>query len=161
MSTHLPHTVVRPAAFMDNLNWGRAAISNGVFHRVGVRPDKRTQLIAVEDIGAIVAIVFSNRPEYLGRTLEIAGDELTEAEQAETLATVVGRPVRLAQQQMQPGNTQDEEQIASIRFFDGEAYTADIVAVRKMHPGLRTLEQYVRETGWDLPVLPMPEGGDS
>lgn len=52
--------------------------------------------------------------------------------------------------------------VAAIRFFDGEAYTADIAAVRKIHPGLRTLEQYLRETGWeDLPMLPMPEGRDS
>ena len=71
----LPHTIVRPVAFMDNLEWNRSHISNGVLRSWGVRQDKRPQLIAVEDIGAIVAIVFSNRPEYLGRTLEIAGDE--------------------------------------------------------------------------------------
>ena len=158
----LSHTVVRPAGFMDNLEWQRARISNGIFQGWGVRQDKRTQVIAVDDIGAIVAIVFSNRPEYLGRTLEIAGDELTEREQAETLTKVVGRRVTFVPLEMPEGGTEDEEQIAGIRFFDGKAYTADIVALRKIHPGLRTLEQYLRETGWeDLPVLPMPEEGNS
>ncbi len=158
----LPHTIVRPVAFMDNLEWKRAGISNGLFQSWGIREDKRTQLIAVEDIGAIVAIVFSNRPEYLGRTLEIAGDEQTEAEQAETLSTVVGRRVEVERPEKPEGDTQDEEQLAAIRFFDGEAYTADIDAVRKIHPDLRSLEQYLRETGWEnMPVLPMPEGGNS
>ena len=158
----LPHTIVRPVAFMDNIEWARAGISNGKFQSWGVRPDKRTQLIAVDDIGAIVAVVFSNRPEYLGQTLEIAGDELTEPEQAETLTNVVGRRVELVPLQMAEGDTQDEEQIAALRFFDGKGYAADIAAVRKIHPGLQTLEQHLRETGWeDLPMLPMPEGGNS
>lgn len=158
----LEHTIVRPAAFMNNLEWSRAEISNGVLRSWGVRQDKRTQLIAVEDIGAIVAIVFSNRPEYLGQTLEIAGDELTEAEQAKAFSTVVGRRIEVVRPEKLEGDTQGEEQLAGIRFFNGEAYTANIAAVRRIHPGLRTLEQYLRETGWEnLPALPMPEGSNS
>ncbi|MEE9167078.1 MAG: NmrA/HSCARG family protein [Candidatus Neomarinimicrobiota bacterium] len=154
----LPYTIVRPVAFMDNHNWWRPQISNGTLQSYGVRHDKRTQLIAVEDIGEIVAILFSEQQEYLGRTLEIAGDELTETEQVATFTKVIGRPVKLVQPQMSEGDTPDEEQIAAIRFFNGEAYTADIAAVRKIHPGLRTFEQYLRETGWEnLPVLPLPE----
>ena len=62
---------------MDNLEWSRAGISNGTFQSRGIRADKQTQLIAVNDIGAIVAVVFANRAGYLGKTLEIAGDELS------------------------------------------------------------------------------------
>ena len=153
----LPHTIVRPAAFMDNLQWSRAEISNGIFRSWGVRQDKRTQLIAVEDIGAIVAIVLANRQEYLGRTLEIAGDELTEEEQANVLSTVLGRSVEVARPGTPEGGTQNEEQLAGLRFFNGEGYTADISGVRRIHPGLRTLDQYLRETGWEnQPALPMP-----
>ena len=158
----LPHTIVRPVAFMDNHIWGRAQISNGTLQSWGLPADKRAQLIAVDDIGAIVALVFSQQQAYLGRTLEIAGDELTETEQAETLAKVIGRPVKLVQPQVPAGDTPDEEMSAAIRFFSGEAYTADIAAVRKMHSGLKTFEHYLRDTGWEnLPVLPMPEGRPS
>lgn len=155
----LPHTILRPVAFMENLEWKRARISNGELESWGIRKDKSSQLIAADDIGAIAAIVFSDPDQYMGRTLEIAGEELTEAEQAETFSKVIGRPVKLEPARTTDGYEPDEEQIAAIRFFDGEAYTADIAAVRKMHPGLRTLEQYLRQSGWeDLPVLPMPEG---
>ena len=147
---------------MNNLEWARAEISNGVLRSWGVRQDKRTQLIAVEDIGAIVAIVFSDRLEYLDQTLEIAGDELTEEEQAKAFSGVIGRGVEVALPEKVEGNTQSEEQLAGIRFFNGEAYTADIAAVRRIHPGLRTLQQYLRENGWEnLPALPMPEGSNS
>ena len=155
----LPHTILRPAAFMDNLNWQRAEISNGTYRGFGVAADKKTQTIAVEDIGAIAAIVFSEQQEYLGTTLEISGDELTEMETAETLTKVIGRPVTLGQPQtFDEDYISAEEQSAMYSFFNGEAYTADIAALRKIHPNLQTFEQYLRDTGWEnLPVSPMPE----
>ena len=158
----LPHTILRPVAFMDNLNWARAEISNGILTSYGVAPEKGIQLIAVDDIGAITAIVFSNREEYLGRTLEIAGDELSDREKSSILTEVVGRPVKLIQPQMPDDFAPDEEQMAGNRFFNGEGYTADIAEVRNMHPGLLNFERFLRGSGWeDLPVLPMPEGGTS
>ena len=45
-------------------------------------------------------------------------------------------------------------------FFNGEAYTADIAAIRKIHPKLLNFEQYLRKNGWEnLPVLPIPQQG--
>ena len=157
----LPHTILRPVAFMDNLNWSRPQISNGVLPSRGVRADKKNQLIAVDDIGAIASIAFSNPDEYLGQTIEIAGDELTEAEQAEVLSTVTGRPVKLTIQEMPEGIPPDEELLAGDRFFNGKAYTADIAAIRKMHPNLQALEDFLRANGWtDLAVLPIPENSN-
>ena len=73
---------------------------------------------------------------------------------------MIGRPVELAQPQMNVDSPMDEEQAPGGRFFNGEGYTADIDALRIVHPGLRTLEKYLREAGWEnLPVLPMPAGG--
>lgn len=154
----LPHTILRPVAFMDNINWSRAEISNGRLPSMGVSQKKRNQLIAADDIGAVAAIVFSNRNEYLTRTLELAGDELTEAEKAAVLTKVIGRSVKLVEWQVPEGYSPDEEQIAAIRFFDGKAYAADIDAVRAIHPGLRNFEQFLIDNGWkDLPMLPVPE----
>jgi len=159
---NLPHTILRPVAFMDNLNWSRAEISNGALKSFGTAPDKGTQLIAVDDIGAIAAIVFANPDEYLGSTLEIAGDELSETEKARILSEVIGRPVELVQPQLPEGFKPDEEQLAGVRFFNGEAYSADIAAVRKIHPDLLILDRFLRKSGWeDMPVLPMPEGETS
>jgi len=43
-------------------------------------------------------------------------------------------------------------------FFKGEGYDADIPALRKLHPGLLTLEQYLRKNGWEnAQPIPIPE----
>lgn len=156
----LPYTILRPVAFMDNENYRRAAISNGMFQSWGVPPDKKLQLIASDDIGAAAAVVFANREAYLGKTIELATEELTEAQRVAILSQVIGRPVNLIPPQWDPSKPPDPEQIAMAKFFGGEAYTADIPAVRKMIPHYKLYEQYLRSNGWEnLPVIEMPKSG--
>ncbi|MGH2568024.1 MAG: NmrA/HSCARG family protein, partial [Bacteroidota bacterium] len=131
----MPHTIVRPVAFMENYNWSRAQISNGVFQSWGLRPEKTLQLVAVEDIGAFVAIAFRKPEEFLGKTIEFAGDELTEPQMAETFSRVIGRPVSVQQPWLPEGQEPTPEQIAMLKFFNGEGYDADIAGLRKIYPG--------------------------
>jgi hypothetical protein len=50
---------------------------------------------------------------------------------------------------------------AMFNFFNGEAYGADIPALRKIHPGLLTLDQWLRKNGWEnAEPIPMPEQGN-
>ncbi|HEY3475124.1 MAG TPA: NmrA family NAD(P)-binding protein, partial [Anaerolineales bacterium] len=157
-SLGIPYTILRPVAFFDNFNWERAAILNGTFNTIGLRPEKERQLIAVEDIAAFVALAFANPDQYLGKTIELAGDALTESRLAETFAKVIGRPVKLTMPTRGSGRRSDEEMTAMFNFFNGEAYNADIPALRKLHPGLLTLEQYLRKNGWEnAEPIPMSE----
>jgi uncharacterized protein YbjT (DUF2867 family) len=159
-SLGMPYTIFRPVLFMDNYNWQRAAITNGVFTGWGLRPDKGVQMIAVEDIGAFVALAFENPQAYLGRTIELAGDELTEPQIAETLAKVIGRLVKLQPRTMPEDGTPSPEQIAMFEFFNGQGYDADIAALRRIYPDLLTFERYLRKNGWEnAEPMPMPEGG--
>lgn len=154
----LPYTIIRPVAFMDNYNWARPQISNGVFQSFELKPDKTMQLIAVGDIGAFSAIVFDKPDVFLGKTIELAGDELTLTQIAETFGRVIGRPVKLVPAQTPEAEQPTPEQIAMNQFFNGKGYDADIEAIRKIYPGLRKLEQYLRDTGWEnMPVLPLPK----
>jgi uncharacterized protein YbjT (DUF2867 family) len=157
-SLNIPYTILRPAAFFENFNWERAAILNGTFNALGLRPEKERQLIAVEDIAVFAALAFENPVEYLGKTIELAGDALTESQTADTFAKVIGRPVKLTLPRGGGGRRSDEEMQAMFNFFNGEAYDADIPALRKLHPGLLTLEQYLRKNGWEnQQPIPMPQ----
>jgi len=159
-SLDIPYTILRPAAFFENFNWERAAILNSTFNAIGLRPEKERQLIAVEDIAVFVALAFSNPAEYVGKTIELAGDALTESQIADTFAKVIGRTVNLVRPTGGSGRRSDEETIARFNFFNGEAYDADIPALRRLHPGLLTLEQYLRKDGWEnAEPIPMPEKG--
>ena len=156
----IPYTILRPVAFMENYNWSRAQILNGAFIGMGLRPEKELQLIAVEDIGVFAALAFANRNQYLGRTLELAGDELTELQIADTFAKVIGRPVSLNLPTPAEGRQPDEEMIAMFKFFNGQGYEADIPALRKLHPGLLSLEGYLRKNGWEN-AEPIPMSQDT
>ncbi len=153
----IPYTILRPVAFFDNFNWERPALSNGIFNGMGLRPEKERQMIAVEDIAVFVALAFARPAEYLGRTIELAGDALTEQQIADTFAKVIGRHVTLAAS-TGGGWASPEESAAMFNFFNGEAYDADIDALRRIHPGLLTLEDYLRRNGWEnQQPIPIPE----
>lgn len=159
-SISIPYTILRPAAFFENFNWERAPILNGTFNALGLRPEKERQLIAVEDVAAFVALAFANPNQYVGKTIELAGDALTESQLAETFSKVIGRPVKLTVPTGGNRRRSDEEMTAMFKFFNGESYDADIPALRKLHPNLLTLEQYLRKNGWEnAEPIPMPERG--
>jgi len=153
----VPYTILRPVAFMDNNNWRRAYILSGTYTGMGLRPEKGVQTIAVEDIAVFVALAFANKKDYLSKTIELAGDELTEGQTVEVFSKVIGRPVTLAAPSGQSW-APEEEAKAAFNFFNGEGYDANIPALRKLHPGLLTLEGYLRKNGWEnAEPIPMPE----
>ena len=154
----VPYTILRPAAFMDNYNWSRAYILSGTLTGRGLRPEKGVQSIAVEDIAVFTALVLENPQDFLRKTIELAGDELTEPQTAEVFSKVIGRPVQLVAPTGGEGWASEEEMKAMFNFFNGEGYDADIVALRKIHPGLLTLEQYLRKNGWEnQQPIPIPQ----
>ncbi|HVN53980.1 MAG TPA: NmrA/HSCARG family protein [Anaerolineaceae bacterium] len=159
-SLGLPYTILRPVAFMENYNWQRAAITNGFFSGMGLSPDKKTQIVAVEDIAAFVALALAHPEDFLGKTIELAGDELTEPQIAETLSRVIGRPVQLARRSAPEGAAPDPEMVAMYNFFNGKGYDADIPTLRRLYPGLHTFEQWLRLSTYEnAQPEPMPPAG--
>jgi len=144
----VPCTILRLVSFMDNLNRSRPAILSGTLPSTGLRPDKTLLMLALEDLGGFTAVVLNRPQEYLGRTVELAGDELTETQMTQTLTRVIGRPVQLVAPQAS-GQPVNEEQLAFNRFLNDVGYTADIPALRRVYPDLLTLEQYLRQSGWE------------
>jgi uncharacterized protein YbjT (DUF2867 family) len=156
-------TVLRPVAFMENYNWSRPAILSGTLASIGLRPDKAQQMIAIDDIGALAALAFERPQEFIGRAIEIAGDELTEPQIAETFSRVIGRPIQLGQMPFDPNQQPDPEYLKMFQWFNDEGYQADIPALRRLYPPLKTLETWLRQTGWEnaqpLPQAERAQGG--
>jgi uncharacterized protein YbjT (DUF2867 family) len=141
----LPATTLRPVFFMENINPQRERILNGTFTSIGMAPDKPLQLIAADDIGAFAALAFANPQDYIGRALEIAGDELTESQMVETIVKVISRPVDLVQAEGPPPY---EDMVKMVNWFSERGYEADIPALRTQHPGLMKFETWLRQSGW-------------
>jgi uncharacterized protein YbjT (DUF2867 family) len=157
-SLAVPYTFLRPVAFMENYNWSRAYILSGTFQGFGLRPDKTIQLVATDDIGVFAELAFAKPEQYMGQTIQLAGDELTETQIAEVFTKVIGRPVKALGPQMPQGAAPTEEQIAMFTFFNGVGYDADIASLRSIYPGLQNLEQYLRRNEWEnAQPIPIPE----
>jgi uncharacterized protein YbjT (DUF2867 family) len=157
-SLGLRATILRPAAFMENYNWSRPAILNGTLASNGLRPDKALQMIAVDDIGALAALAFARPDEFIGRAIEIAGDQLTEPQVAATFSRVIGRPVQLGPMTFSPNQQPDPDLAKMWQWFNEAGYQADIPALRKLYPPLKTCETWLRQTGWEnAPPVPQSE----
>lgn len=129
----LPATILRPAFFMNNLLHYADARGERVM-ALPVRPDKPIQLIAADDIGWFAATAFDDPQAYIGRRIELAGDEITFPEVARIYERVTGVPTRLDVQPI-------EERM--FEWFAEEGYQADIPSLCAVHPGLMTFEEFL------------------
>ena len=144
-------TVLRPVRFMTNyLSAGVMGIDGitGGVHRHLFPPDEPMQVIAVEDIAEFAALAFADPARFAGRTLELAGDQPTPAEAAAAIAAAAGIPLRY-EQLTEAEAAAISPDLADIRkrWQAGDRWQADIEALRVIHPGLRTLADWLAESG--------------
>ena len=150
----LPYTVLRPVFFMQNWEMMREPILGGTLPQP-LDPDKPFQHVAVEDVGAFAAIAFEHPEEWIGREVDLAGDEQTMPEIAETFGRVVGREVSYYQVPWEQFAEQmGEEYEVMYRWFNDVGYEADITALRQEYPELTNFERYLRGHGWEGAELP-------
>ncbi len=149
----LPATILRPVAFMENNQYQRDAILSGTLPTWGIAPGRKLQIVAVDDIGAFAAIAFERPDEFIGRAIELAGDDLTEDEVAAVFGRVTGRTVTVDRSQPEGAPEPNAEMVAMIKWFNEHGYQADIDALRKLHPGLKNLETWAAEAGFGAPVV--------
>jgi uncharacterized protein YbjT (DUF2867 family) len=147
----MPATILRPAFFMDNFaTFQRPALVEGeLVVGLALRPETRFPMIATSDIGAFAAIAFDRPEQFIGRRMRIVGDDLSGPAIAETFGRVCGLPARFQQVSIEQLRAFDEEVAKMFAWFDGRAAEGpDFSALRAHHPGLMTLEAWLRETGW-------------
>jgi uncharacterized protein YbjT (DUF2867 family) len=147
--TDLPYTILRPVFFMQNWEMMRDQILDGTLAQP-LDPEKPLQQVNVEDLGAFAVIAFENPDEWLGREVDLAGDELTMLEVAETMSQVTGREISYYQVPWNQFREQMGEEFAVMyEWFNEVGYEANIPALRSEYPELTTLEQYLCNHGWE------------
>jgi uncharacterized protein YbjT (DUF2867 family) len=143
-SIDLPYSIVRPTTFMTNLMESPAlmrflalSMSRGSISR------KPLQMIAVEDIGKWVAHMFLNPQEYLGKAVEVAGDEVTFANMITAYRHVYGKTPRSI---VLSGKLFSQGDLGKMfTWISKEGYKADLAMNRRVIPGLLTYEQFIAQ----------------
>jgi len=142
--TGLRHTIFRPVFFMENLQGMREGIDRGAL-ALPLKPETKLQMIAVDDIGAFVAMAFERPGHWQGRALDIAGDEVSMADLAAALSRIGGREVRYEQIPWDRfEKAAGREMTIMYRWFEDVGYHVDISAVRREYPNLSTLERWLQ-----------------
>jgi uncharacterized protein YbjT (DUF2867 family) len=143
----IPYTILRPVFFMENLFMMREGIEKGTI-MLPLSPQTRLQMIAVDDIGAFVALAFEHPGHWRNRAYELAGDELSMSELAETFSRVSGREVRYQQVPWDQFEQQaGHEMTVMYRWFEDNGYNVDIAGVRKQYPRLTSFNRWL-EQNW-------------
>ena len=141
--TGLHYTIVRPVYFMENWMGMRDSINGGTFS-LPLNPDTRLQMIAVNDIGAVVAMALEHPGKWQGRAFDLAGDELSMTELAEVFSRASGHEVRYTQVPWDEFEKQaGKEMTMMYRWFQDTGYHVDISAVRQEYPALTTFGQWI------------------
>ncbi|KAI1375981.1 NAD(P)-binding protein [Hypoxylon crocopeplum] len=145
----LTYTILRPVAFMDNLN--PTSSFGKVFASLWntMPASTKLQLVSVRDIGLFAAKALLDPTAYQGRAVGLAGDELTLAEAQAVFRrvaglelpqtwTIVGWGVRhlLAAKHVGP----------MLTWFETDGYGVDIAALRSEEPRLQDFETWLRES---------------
>jgi len=153
----IPATVVAPVFFMNNFlfPWNTVDIASGVL-RQAVETEVPLQMIAAEDIGRFVAAVLGSPSEFIGRRIEIAGDELTGPQMASAIATATSRPVRYEVQPYSELDALGSDWIRMYEWFNESGFNVDRGALATEYPqfGFQPFDSWVRSQDWEKLLTP-------
>lgn len=140
----LPATFLRPVFFMENL-LGTTVEGGEVVVRLPLPDGIPLQMIAVGDIGRAAAAILLD-PAWIGRSVEIAGDERTGGETARAFAEHARLPGRYEEV---PLEALDEDRRAMFAWFARPpAYRADFDATRGLVGAPLDLAAWLAHSGW-------------
>jgi uncharacterized protein YbjT (DUF2867 family) len=146
----LPATIIRPVFFMDNFAAPelRAAILGGRLS-MPLPPQRTLQMIAVDDIGAFAALAMDDPRGWIGRKIDIAGDELTMEQVVGLFGEAIGKPVRYAETPIESLRRTNREWAMMFDWFNDVGYSANIAECRRLLPGLKSFGVWLYETHWE------------
>jgi uncharacterized protein YbjT (DUF2867 family) len=144
----LPATILRPVSFMENYaeESMKRSIEEGVIIEP-LSPGTTLQRISVDDVARFTVLAFKTPESFLGRVLEIAGDERTMQETAEAFGKWLQRPVEYKMFPLEEFQRQfGEERARMFQWLDEEGFNADLQLCRRLHPDLSNLDDWIKKT---------------
>jgi uncharacterized protein YbjT (DUF2867 family) len=149
-SSRLPWTIFRPVFFMDN--WENPMMGDSILRGtlgLPLSPDRPFQQVAVDDVGAFVTLALREREEWLGRELDLAGDERAIREVAAAFGRATGHAVNYQKISWDDfRRAMGDEYHRMMRWFEDVGYNADIAALRAIYSGLTDFDTYLQRAGW-------------
>ncbi|MEC5317701.1 NmrA/HSCARG family protein [Brenneria populi subsp. brevivirga] len=141
----IPATIARPVFFMENFVGSGMRTVLFALMRSYIPAEKPLQMIATDDIGKWVAYAFAHPETFIGKSEEIAGDELTRKQIAAAFkrhGLSTGLPFPIPRLLLRPLPYDIRRMF---EWFGEAGYAADIPALKTRLPGLLTLDSWLAE----------------
>jgi len=135
LDSGLPHTIVAPTYFYENLG-DPAEIAAAGELALPLPADRPLQQVGLADLGAVVAAVVARRDEFLGIRLEVAADGPTPAAMAAAIADAGGSQVSYRQVPISEVANRSADIAAMYTFLGAVGYRADSADLRARFPEL-------------------------
>lgn len=139
-------TILRPVAFMDNLQPGfpSKVFMTAVHNTLG--DSKPMQWVATSDIGFFVAQAFAKPEEWNHKAVGLAGDELTVPGINKAFENKTGYPLGTTFSFLGSALMWGVAELGHmINWFGTDGYKADISKLRQLHPGLMNMETWIEQ----------------
>ena len=106
----IPHAVIAPVYFYENIAAPFAApgLKKGIFAQA-LSEDRKLQMISHRTIGQLAALALTRPDSFIGKRLDIAGDELTGPEVASILSEAASRTISYNQLPLEMVMQQSED----------------------------------------------------
>lgn len=138
-------TILRPVAFMENFTpdfFGKVFTTSW---KIAVK-DKPLQLVSTKDIGFFGAKAFLSPDQYKGKTLSLAGDELTFNQMTETFKSKTGKNVPMTFEFVGKLLMSMMKDLGYMfQWFYDVGYGADISALKEINPNLKDFKTWLGE----------------
>jgi uncharacterized protein YbjT (DUF2867 family) len=140
----LPATILRPATFMDN--FGHVVMRTIVLSmlKTFVADTTPLQLVAVRDIGVFAALAFHRPEEFIGQSIELAGDELARPQIIKTLQGAGIVPIASLRLPRLITRRLPADFPLMFRWFSDHGFKADITKLREKHHDLSTFSIWAK-----------------
>ncbi|KAF2221904.1 hypothetical protein BDZ85DRAFT_283044 [Elsinoe ampelina] len=148
--TDMRYTILRPVAFMENFTPSFFGKVFGAAWRTTLPADQGMQLVSVRDVGHFAAQAFRNPDTRAGKGISLAGDEVTFKQAGEVFREKAGVPLPETWGIFGRGLMWASHDMERMMNFIGKGgYKADIAGLRREHPGLLSLGEYLeRHSAW-------------
>jgi len=140
----VPHTIVGPTYFYDNLLGGIDELQSGRFS-LPIPATTPLQQLSRRDLGRFVATILHDPQGFVGLRIDVASDAPTPRQMTAALEHALGYPVELIT--YDPSRIASDDMRAMFSFLSAQGYSADIADLHQRYPevGWQTFSNWVDE----------------
>jgi uncharacterized protein YbjT (DUF2867 family) len=130
------HVILRPVFFMENMVSGW--FLNGDTIATAMKPNRKLQMVAVQDIGKYGALAFTKSAELNRAEIDLAGDELTIPEATAIVSEFKKTPIKFVELPIDVIRKNSEDFALMLEWFGEVGYDADIAGNQNKY-GIKSL----------------------